>query len=241
MRNSIANMNSNHILKLVNEKVNTEDLIYEVERHPEIWNSALEEYGSKVKRKGAWHDIVVNFMPDFHDKPLHERKEILSVIQKKWKGIRTCYSRELLKKKKERSGSETCGRKQYVYFESLHFLGSVPKQTAITGDEGLAATASMDSEHEVVQDISQGLQKEDWEAERPRSRFLRKRPNIEEEGKLVQILKKILKEGETSPSEKDEDRLFLLSLVSELHKVPADKKLKLKSDIITAIAEAQQT
>lgn len=76
MRNSIANMNSNHILKLVNEKVNTEDLIYEVERHPEIWNSALEEYGSKVKRKGAWHDIVVNFMPDFHDKPLHERKEI---------------------------------------------------------------------------------------------------------------------------------------------------------------------
>lgn len=76
MRNSIANMNSNHILKLVNEKVNTEDLIYEVERHPEIWNSALEEYGSKVKRKGAWHDIVVNFMPDFHDKPHHERKEI---------------------------------------------------------------------------------------------------------------------------------------------------------------------
>ncbi|XP_063591556.1 uncharacterized protein LOC134768664 [Penaeus indicus] len=233
-------MNSNHILKLVNEKVNTEDLIYEVERHPEIWNTALEEYGSKVKRKGAWHDIARNFMPDFHDKTLPERREILSVIQKKWKGIRTCYCRELLKRKKEKSGSEACGRKQYVYFENLHFLGSVPKQTTSTGDEGFAASTSMDSEHEVVLDSSPGMPRDDWEAERPRSRYLRKRTHLEEEGELVHVLKKILKEGEALPSEKDEDRLFLLSLVSELHKVPADKKLKLKSDIITAIAQAQQ-
>lgn len=69
-------MNNNHISKLVNEKVNTEDLIYEVEKHPEIWNSALEEYGSKVKRRSAWLAIVANFLPDFHGKTLPERKEI---------------------------------------------------------------------------------------------------------------------------------------------------------------------
>lgn len=58
---------------------------------------------------------------------------------------------------------------------------------------------------------------------------------------LIEVLKKrIIREGGTS-DDNDEDRLFLMSLVSEMHKVPAVKKLLLKSAILVAISEAQGT
>ncbi|KAK7077559.1 hypothetical protein SK128_006028 [Halocaridina rubra] len=65
-----------------------------------------------------------------------------------------------------------------------------------------------------------------------------KRNNDDE---LIQVLKsKILCENQQPSDEANEDRLFLLSLVSELQKVPADRKLQVKSHIMTTIAKAQQ-
>lgn len=52
--------------------------------------------------------------------------------------------------------------------------------------------------------------------------------------------RKVIHENQRIASENDEDRLFLLSLVKELHKVPADRKLKLKQDIIYIICQAQR-
>lgn len=72
-----------------------------------------------------------------------------------------------------------------------------------------------------------------------RPKHSRKKKNNDDE--LIQVLKdKLLRENEQPSDESDEDRLFLLSLVSELKKVPADKKLQVKSQIITTIAQAQQ-
>lgn len=51
--------------------------------------------------------------------------------------------------------------------------------------------------------------------------------------------KKIVSQENKSVDVADEDEMFLLSLVSEMHKVPAEKKLNLRGDIISSIAAAQ--
>lgn len=68
--------NMNYNTKLVDRNVSTEDLIHEVEKHPVIWNSAIEEYGNKAERGKAWHSITSKFIPDFDDKPRAEKFEI---------------------------------------------------------------------------------------------------------------------------------------------------------------------
>lgn len=173
----------------------------------------------------------------------------VSHIQRKWKGIRTCYARELQKKKRERNESAASGRKQYVYFESLRFLETVAKQPAVSTEEGLATNFSLDNDNEEDQEVGQEVQKEDWEPEKRIHRQSRKRTSAENDeprtnngdDAFIHVFKKILQAAEKSSCEKDEDRFFLLSLVSELHKVPPNKKLKLKSEIINAIFQAQQT
>lgn len=64
------------VAKLIDEKVNTEDLIYEVEKNSAIWNSTLEEYVNKVEKRNAWYKVITNFFPDFDEKPSTEKNEI---------------------------------------------------------------------------------------------------------------------------------------------------------------------
>ena len=61
---------------MVKEKVNTEDLICEVEKLPAIWNPSCEEYGNRIEKQNAWNDVLLKLIPDFEDKPLTEKKEI---------------------------------------------------------------------------------------------------------------------------------------------------------------------
>lgn len=57
---------------------------------------------------------------------------------------------------------------------------------------------------------------------------------------FIDLLKMKVVEEKIQPNlETDEDKLFLLSLVSELRKVPADRKLKVKGNIIYVISTGQ--
>lgn len=96
------------------------------------------------------------------------------------------------------------------------------------------------SENEEVQELGQETQKEDRATEKRSPRQYRKRVSREDD-ELDQVLrKKVLQKCKRPSEENDEDRMFLLSLVSELHRVPVNRKLKLKSDIIAVISKAQQ-
>lgn len=43
-------------------------------------------------------------------------------IQRKWKSLRNCFTRELTKQKSEKSGAGSSNRKKYMYFDILTFL-----------------------------------------------------------------------------------------------------------------------
>lgn len=76
---------------------------------------------------------------------------------------------------------------------------------------------------------------------RPESRIYKQRKRGQSnDDEIIKILKKkIVNEENTKCEEVDEDKLFLLSLVSEMQKIPADRKLKARADVISAIAAAQ--
>lgn len=146
-----------------------------------------------------------------------------------------------MKKKKDKTDPQgSSGRKQYVYFENLRFLETVSKQTTSSNDEELVMNTGLDNENEKVQKIRKNIEKNDVDIEHCIVGQCRKRPNTEVD-ELVQDPKKNNIQCRETSSENDEDRLFLLSLVSELHRVPADRKLILKMEIIGSIYKAQQT
>lgn len=181
-------------------------------------------------------------------------------VQKKWKGIRTCFARELQRQRKEKALSLSSDRKQYVHFEALQFLEPFSKPTTSSMDDGLTTNASMDHDSKEGIETALEIQKQHKEAGREIHKQPVKRTTddkeeeeliqtvkrkvlraIREDDEFMQVVKKKIPRDENASSEDDEDRLFLLSLTSELRKVPAERKLKLKSNIILAISEAQQT
>lgn len=158
----------------------------------------------------------------------------MTIIQKRWKSIRTCYAREIQKKKEVKSGSGAKAHKQYVYFEQLSFLETLCKKTASTLDHDNDRENSVEGNNDNT-DATGSLEVEGISKSKSKSnKKLRK-----DEDNLIEILKKKIVTEEETHDEKHEDKLFLLSLVSEINKVPPERRLKLRSDIIAAIAAAQ--
>ncbi|GBN49709.1 hypothetical protein AVEN_120546-1 [Araneus ventricosus] len=78
-----------------------------------------------------------------------------------------------------------------------------------------------------------------FDTEKPKTKKRKRGRNEDDE--LIEVLKKkIASEADAAEEAKDEDRHFLLSLLSEIRKVPDERKLKLRSDIISVIATAQR-
>ena len=140
-----------------------------------------------------------------------------------------------MRQKSEKGLSGANGRKPYVYFEILGFLETVHKRTPSNMDGNTGQDAWNEDALKVVLET----QKEAGETKKRFKHSRMKRNNDDDE--LVLVLKgKIPRENQQASHETNEDRLFLLSLVSELQKIPTDRKLKVKSDIIDTIAQAQQ-
>ncbi|XP_054730277.1 uncharacterized protein LOC129239034 isoform X1 [Anastrepha obliqua] len=70
-----------------------------------------------------------------------------------------------------------------------------------------------------------------------------KRPRCEPEdlqARILQLLSSLEHRERSDHEAQDEDRMFLLSLVSDLKRVPASKKMLVKMEIVTAIAKANE-
>lgn len=159
-------------------------------------------------------------------------------MHRRWKSLRDCYRRELQKQTSQKSGSAATGRKCYVYFEQLRFLQTVCSPT----QSGLG-----EIENEVPD--MQNEQNENREYVEPEvpSATPKKRSRIskDDDAELIKVLKqKVAQEASFSLSannDRDPDTLFMLSLVPDLKKVPENKKLIIKTQLMNTILQAQQS
>lgn len=119
--------------------------------------------------------------------------------------------RELAKLKKEKSGSGASGRKQYIYFNQLSFLETTRKETTSSILEEPVES------QEGTQDDTEGRET----PERPISVTPRKRKRCSsgakesEDNLFIALANKLMTDKAEACVERDEDTLFMLSLVSE--------------------------
>lgn len=158
-------------------------------------------------------------------------------VLKKWKNIRGGYAREILRRKSEqKSGSGAKPRRHYLYFEQLRFLETSTKKTSDSMNDSNENVD--DIEEQPIDDLESQVNKPDINNKQRKT----KNKNKKEDDELIDILKKKIisgTEGDGKKEETDGDKLFLLSLLPEIKLIPQERKLKVRSDILAVIANAQ--
>lgn len=155
-------------------------------------------------------------------------------LQRKWKSLRDCFSRELARVKKLNSGSETSRKNPYVYYNQLLFLKPIiqnkPTETNI----------NIPNDHVSEGDLrgSSCSQVSNNEPSYKKKKTTLIKP-IEKE--IINALHKSaeLREEQMKNYEEDADRLFLLSLLKPLKQIPEPLRFSVKTNLMKVINNAQ--
>ncbi|XP_072933766.1 uncharacterized protein [Epargyreus clarus] len=196
--------------------IDSERLILEIKNRPALWNTDTTEYTNRKLKAQCWEELVDIFNED--ELTTEQRILVVDAIQKKWKCIRGCYTRELNRQRLLKCGADVGHRKRpYVYLEQLKFL---KKYVTIREEDPLADPGV---EVSVVKEQKKMKKEED---DVPIA--------------LPSAKKKPIKKKEKQKSQ-DEDELFLLSLVNTLKRVPPQKKMATKIKIMSLLEKATQS
>jgi hypothetical protein len=148
-------------------------------------------------------------------------------LQKRWKSIRGCFTREVKRQKEVKSGSAAGSRKsEYQYFKQLQFLQKV--------------VAVRDISEEPAEDLQHDEETADRWQRAKRSKKRHKITDPEDDPCIKARNNSIEKMEQLERAEEDEDRMFLLSLLGPLKSVPQEKKMTTKIKIMTIVNEATQ-
>lgn len=157
-----------------------------------------------------------------------------TLLQKKWKGLRDGFVREMKKKKTTPSGSGASGKAKYIYFERLMFL---ERSTRNKITESNINTASVAAEEQEFSGDGEDVMRP------PRSQTKKKKKLNAADEEFLSIIKTNLASGSQSQTsnqmESDDDKLFCLSLHKELLKVPEENRLQTKIELMKVL-QAQQ-
>jgi len=152
-------------------------------------------------------------------------------LQRKWKSLRDCFSRELGRMKKFKSGSEISRKNPYVYYNQLSFLKPIiqnkPTEKNLipdvdeSGDDGPSSSKVLNNE--------------------PSSKKKKVTSTNSIENKIINALHKSVefREEQTNKYEEDTDRLFLLSLLKPLKQIPEPLRFSVKIDLMKVINNAK--
>eukprot|EP00102_Acyrthosiphon_pisum_P027178 XP_016664388.1 PREDICTED: uncharacterized protein LOC107885292 [Acyrthosiphon pisum] len=152
-------------------------------------------------------------------------------LQKKWKNVKDYYKKE---KKELASGSAATKKKKNVYFEMLGFLDTTIERRSTTSN-----VIDNKSIIENLQDVQHNIDKETIESDPlenevlPKSKTIiqpRKQKMTDFQKSVVEVLSK--RKINNDNEDFDEDKLFLLSLLPTLKKMPSDKKFDFKIQIM---------
>ncbi|XP_071043110.1 uncharacterized protein [Parasteatoda tepidariorum] len=226
------------------EAFDTELFIDEVEKRRCIWDTECPDYKNRVLKKSAWQEIVDVFAEKNMTK---EEKTLLDIffsgntLQKKWKHVRDNYSRELKKQETLKSGSGASKSNPYIYFQRLQFLQPIVTNKAVT--DSLENSNELDDETELLHSQPR--------SDEPQTRAVDKNVNSNKRFKInpvdkqfIDILNKsvALREQRHAevPNKDDDDKLFCMSLYTELQKVPAHGRLRTKIQLLEVIQRAQE-
>ncbi|VVC98273.1 unnamed protein product [Leptidea sinapis] len=86
----------------ISETIDTEQFIIEIQLRSTLWDSRTDDYSNKIMKKKGWVEIC-KLITTLH--MIRKCKRLIANettnLQKKWKNIKDCYSRETKNKKRE--------------------------------------------------------------------------------------------------------------------------------------------
>jgi len=180
--------------------------------------------------KNAWAQFTIRFFVSGLE------------LQKRWKGIRDAYVKEVKKMKQVKSGSGAV-KSSYLYYKRLQFLQPTIKKNStesnfetanVGGDENLESS----TENSIEEDSSRVSNEEGtFKSPLQQRKKIKLHPADEH---FANIIEKSLNHRNTiEKKEDDEDKLFCLSLYKEIKKVPDAMRLKTKIEIYNLLLKNQ--
>ncbi|KAG8317827.1 uncharacterized protein LOC124359501 [Homalodisca vitripennis] len=217
----------------------TETFIFEVQARPAIWDVNSEEYTDRDLKRKCWLDLSEMFI-DKGDATKKDIAEFCRAIQRRWKSLRDCYTRECHRMMK-RGESGTSNQRTYMYYRHLSFLSGVIRSKGVSSDteDGSCGPSTVEA----------GLLGEDEDGDSgPESPVTsatpvltdsrkRKRPDRqfeEDEDTPVHCVIKPRKRKQENEAE-DSDRIFLMSLLDPIKDVPERSRFTLRMEIMKVI------
>ncbi|XP_055386106.1 uncharacterized protein LOC129615071 [Condylostylus longicornis] len=201
--------------------------ISQVKCHACIWNQNFNSYNILEERNKAWLNIAKHFIEDFEQLDAENQNKIIKILRRKWRRLREKY---LSTKKILETRPETNSDKIFTHFFNLAFIENGFKQ-------------KRDPMVEDVNEIDSGPN--NMKAEYLSDSQLNENFEEENEVELMQTnqntsaLQRQLSDT-NYVEEEDEDRLFLLSLVKEMKKIPKDHKLDARLNILVVLRNWQK-
>nr|CAH7768086.1 unnamed protein product [Callosobruchus chinensis] len=168
----------------------------------------------RIQKGEAYENVDVHKTGDSEEK----KKNLGAILQKKWKGLRDGFVREMKKKKTTPSGSGASGRSRYIYFERLITTSVTPDEQDLSGD----------GDDVMKPPVSQTKK--------------RKKLTAADEAFLTVIKSNLTSTKQPQISNQmdpDDDKLFCLSLHKELLKVSEENRLQTKIELMKVL-QAQQ-
>lgn len=155
--------------------------------------------------------------------------------------MRDCFSRELSRVKKLKSGSESSRKNPYVYYNQLLFLTPVV-QNKHTETNLLPDTDK--NKETVVEGPFTNETNDELQSNSTSGQTKKKRKQISMhpvEKEIIEALHKSiqLRQEQNQQMEDDDDRMFLLSLLKPLKQIPEPLRFSVRMDLMNVINQAQ--
>ncbi|XP_055907237.1 uncharacterized protein LOC129942365 [Eupeodes corollae] len=250
---------------------NTERFINEVSTRSCIWNKHCPEYKVKSKRKKAWEEICEVFFDNYNTKSTDRKEHLCLLLQKKWKSLRDNYVRELRKNTPMKYGHSmslsflkdtiagVAEKANHDLNSEYNFDLQIEKQQDVKYNyEENDDQETVEDELMMLQDkksCSYSVDDNYLSSNSNHSTYLdiqsidgiKSSPTFSEqhEQRLSNALAankdNVRGRGVVGVDDEDEDRMFLLSLLKDLRKVPQQNKLEAKSELLLVLNKWQKT
>lgn len=161
-----------------------------------------------------------------------------NTLQKKWKGLRDTFVREMRKTKNAPSGSGA-SKIQYIYFQRLMFLERSVRNKKTESNIQDTSENSETGNEESTADAREDIM-------RPPNQNIKRKKMTAADAEFLNIIKNNISSTNqqqplvSSVTEGDDDKLFCLSLHKELLKVPEANRIAVKIELMKILQAAQQ-
>lgn len=162
------------------------------------------------------------------------------VVQKRWKNIRACFSRELREQKSTKSGQADKKRRTYRYYEKLLFL--LPSMETRDGTGNSIPNADKDDEDKSEEeDEASGINKPERKKKKGEGKksYEDRLIDILEQKRASDVKLVAALEKKNEPDSNDSEKCFALSLVPLLKAVPEKDKINVQIKILQIFNDVQ--